>query len=104
MSIKMKNIISITEARSNIFAIAEQVQKRGSHYAFTENGRPKAVMMSADEYENLMEDLELMNDPKFMARVRNTEKDFAKGGYVLLKDLERELGFSRSSIRPKKNK
>ncbi|MFA6273480.1 MAG: hypothetical protein WC673_03265 [Candidatus Paceibacterota bacterium] len=33
MNIKMKNIISITEARSNIFDIAKKIQKQGNHYS-----------------------------------------------------------------------
>ncbi|MCX6714037.1 MAG: type II toxin-antitoxin system Phd/YefM family antitoxin [Candidatus Vogelbacteria bacterium] len=91
MNIKLKNIISITEARSNIFTIADKVQKNGQAYTFTENGRPKVVMMSAEKYEDLMEDLELMNDPKFMARMRNRDKVFARGEYVPLQELEKEL-------------
>jgi len=96
MSIKMKNIISITEARSNIFAIAEKVQKRGNYYTFTENGRPKVVMMSAEEHENLIEDLELMNNPKFMARVRNMEKAFTEGEYVPWGDVKKKLAKKNS--------
>ena len=93
----MKNIISITEARSNIFDIAKRIQKYGNHYMFTENGKPKIVAMSAEEYDSLMEDLFLASDPKFAARMKKVDEEFARGEYVSLQDLEKELGISRPS-------
>jgi prevent-host-death family protein len=92
MSIKMKNIISITEARKSIFDIAEKIQKQGNHYIFTENGKAKMAVMSAEEYENLMEDLELASDPKFRARIEKAHEDIARGDYVTLDEFKQELG------------
>ena len=92
MTIKMKNIISITEARKEIFDIAEKVQKVGNHYLFTENGKAKMAIMSADEYENLMEDLALAADPKFRAKIEKSHEDIAKGDYVTLDEFRQELG------------
>jgi prevent-host-death family protein len=97
MSIKIKNIISITEARSKIFEIAEKVQKIGNHYLFTEDGKPKLAVMSAEEYENLMEDLELAADPKFQARIKESEEAIAKGDYVTLDEFREELGLGKKT-------
>lgn len=97
MTIKMKNIISITQARKDIFDIAEKVQKYGNHFLFTEDGKPKMVAMSADEYDNLMEDLALAADPKFRARIKKSEEEFARGDYVTLDELRQELGIARPS-------
>lgn len=91
----MKNIISISEARSNIFDIAEKIQKRGNHYLFTENGKAKMVAMSAEEYDSLMEDLALAKDPKFAAKIKKAEDEIARGEYVTLQEFERELGIVR---------
>lgn len=87
--------MSITEARSNIFDIAKKIQKQGNHYIFTENGKPKIAVMSADEYENLMEDLFLASDPKFAAQIKKSEEEIARGEYVTLQDFEKELGIVR---------
>jgi prevent-host-death family protein len=53
---KMKSTLSISEARKKFFTIAEDVQKPGAYYTLTERGRPKAVIVSADRFESLMED------------------------------------------------
>jgi len=88
-----KNTISITEARKKIFEIAEEVQKPNKYYTFTENGRPKAVLMSAEQFDSLMEDLELASDPGFAKRMAAVEKEFERGEYVTLEELKKELNF-----------
>ncbi|MBU4078233.1 type II toxin-antitoxin system Phd/YefM family antitoxin, partial [Patescibacteria group bacterium] len=47
MNIKMKNIISISEARNRIFEITDDVQAPNKVYTLTSNGKPKAVIVSA---------------------------------------------------------
>lgn len=89
--------ISISEARKRIFDIAEEVQTPGIHYTFTEKGRPKVVMMSAEEFESWQETLEVMQDfPDLKKDIEEAEQDLKSGrykGYVLLEDLLRKEGF-----------
>ena len=101
MNIKMKNIISISEARSKIFEIADKVQKLGQIFTFTENGKPKVVMMSAEEYENIIEDMALMKNRKFMARVEKAAEEFAKGEYLSWESVKKDLSINRGKIRTK---
>ena len=49
--------LSITEARKRIFELAEEVQTLGVHYTLTEKGRPRAVLISPEEYEGWTETL-----------------------------------------------
>lgn len=91
---RTKTTISISEARKRIFDIAEEVQKPGVHYTFTDKGKPKTVMMSFDEFDSLMETLEIMSDPELMRDIRKAEKEYASGEYVTLDELKKELGYS----------
>lgn len=93
-----KRIISISEARKRIFDIAEEVQKPNNFYIFTENGKPKAVLMSADEFDSLMEDYELLCDPGFQKRIQEAEEEYRRGDYVTLDELERELGYAKEGV------
>jgi len=52
---KIKTILPITEARKNIFNLAEEAQKSGAHYTLTEHGHPKIVLLSAEKFEALTE-------------------------------------------------
>jgi len=49
---KNKKTLSISEARKNIFDIAEEVQKPGVFYTLTEKGLPKAVVLSAEQFDS----------------------------------------------------
>jgi prevent-host-death family protein len=101
MNIKMKNIISISEARSKIFEIAEKVQKLGEIFTFTENGKPKVVMMSAEEYENIIEDMALMKNRKFMAKVERAAEEFANGEYLSWESVKKDLSINSGRKRIK---
>ena len=57
-----KTTISISEARSRLFEIAEEVQSPHTIFSFTEKGKPKVVMMSAENFESWAETLEVMSD------------------------------------------
>lgn len=107
-----KTTISITEARKRIFDIAEEIQKPGVYYTFTEKGRPKAVMMSAEEFESWTETLEVMQDfPDLKKDLEETEKAIKTGAYkkwISLDQLLAREGFvmadkstKKYAIRPK---
>jgi antitoxin YefM len=85
---------SLSDARKNIFKIANEVQKPDTHYILTENGKAKAVVMSADEYESLIETIELLSDPKAMENIKQAEKELERGDYVTWDQLKEELGVS----------
>lgn len=88
-----KNTLPISEARKKIFDIAEDVQTPGVYYVLTEKGKPKAVVMSAEEFELLKEDLELLSDPGFAKRMEAVEKEFERGDFVTLEVLKKELNY-----------
>lgn len=97
---KMKTIISISEARRRIFDIAEEVQKPSTYYTLTENGRAKAVLMSAEQFDSIMEDLEILSDPKIMADIKEAEEQFKRGEYVTLDELMKEYGYTDADLEP----
>jgi len=88
----VKTTIPISEARRRFFEINDEVQKPGKHYTFTEKGRPKSVLMSAEEYESWMETFEVMRDfPNLKNDIREVEKDIESGNYKNFITLEEYL-------------
>jgi len=57
-----KTTLPISKARKEIFKIAEEVQKPSNYYTLTEKGRPKAVIMSANDFESWQETMEVMRE------------------------------------------
>lgn len=87
--------ISITEARKRIFDIAREVQKPSVYYTLTENGRPKAVMLAASEFESWQETLEVMRDfLNLKDDAKRVYAEYKKGDYITLEELLASNGFT----------
>ena len=87
------NTLPISEARRKIFDIAEDVQRPNRHYTLTDRGRPKAVVLSADEYDSLIETLDILSDPDALERIKKAEAEYAKGEYKNWKQVKKEVGY-----------
>ncbi|MFH1183118.1 MAG: type II toxin-antitoxin system Phd/YefM family antitoxin [Candidatus Moraniibacteriota bacterium] len=92
----VKTTIPVTEARRRFFEINDEVQIPGKHYTFTEKGRPKSVLISAEEYESLIETIEVMIDfPDLKKDIEEVERDYKSGNYknfITLDELLKEEG------------
>lgn len=60
----MSKSIPLKEARQKFSSIVDHVGRLRQRYVVTKNGVPRAVVMSADEFESWVETLELMSNPK----------------------------------------
>lgn len=84
-----KTTISISEARKKIFDIAEKVQKPSTHYVLTKKGRPKVVLMSAEEFELWQETLEVMQDfPDLEKETKKIDRAVKTSAYKKWPSLE----------------
>ena len=90
-----KKIISITEGRKKLFKIVEEVQRPDTYYTFTVDGKPKVVLMSKDEFDSIMETMEIMSDPEIMKDIKKAEEDFKKGRYSSWEEVKEKLGFEK---------
>jgi len=92
-----KTTLPISEARTKIFKIVNEIQKTGSYYTITEKGRPKAVIMSAEEFESWQETLEAQKMfPDLEKDIKQVHKDVKSGAYKnypTLEEILKEEGF-----------
>jgi prevent-host-death family protein len=103
---KTKTTIPISEARKRIFEIAKEVQKPSNYYTLTERGRPKVVLMSAEEFESWQETLETMRDfpnlDKDIKEVKGAIKSGKYKNWTTLEELLSKEGFIISDKSAKK--
>ncbi len=96
----IKTTLPISQARTKIFEIAKKVQRPGTHYTFTEKGKPTVVMMSAEEFESWQETFEVMKDfPDLDKDIAQVERDRRSGkikDYPTLEDVIEERKHLRS--------
>src|SRR3989338_1181423 len=103
----IKTTIPISEARKNIFKIAEKVQKPGVYFTFTEKGKPKGVIMSAEEFESLTETMEVIRQfPNLDRDIAQADKAIRTGQYKkysTLDDIKNDWDFKVAEKVNKKN-
>lgn len=83
----MAKIVPFTEARANLTELLDDLEQRHEHVLITRNGRPSAVLLSADEYESLEETLDILQDKDVMEALRKSEGDVRAGRLVSLEDV-----------------
>ena len=89
--------LPISEARKKIFSIARDVQKPNQHYTLTENGRPRAIILSVDEYQSLIETVDVLNSPSLLKDIKKAESEYTKGQYSTLDNILKEEGYVQVS-------
>ena len=60
--------LTASAAKGKFLSLLRNAHELGETYAITHNGKPCAVLMSNDEYEGLLETLEILQD-------KNTTKE-----------------------------
>lgn len=93
MAKKIETILPATEVRKKFFKILEDVKKPNRVYTITLGGKPKAVILSCEEYEAWRETIEIMSNPKIIKDLKEAEKDFKAGHYVPLEEILKEEGY-----------
>lgn len=62
--------LPLSEVKAKLSGLVEAVERRDEEVMITRNGRPAAVIVSADEYESWKETREIMADKELMREIR----------------------------------
>lgn len=87
----MRKTLPVTEAREKLTEIVEEVNNKFEQIEITKNGKPRAVIMSADEFDSWKETLDIISDVQLMKDIKEAEKDFEEGRTTTLEQLKIEL-------------
>lgn len=78
--------LPIADVRANLSKLVEEAERTHQRVEVTKNGRRAAVLMSADDYDSLMETLDILGDAATMADIREaetlTDDEWIPGGVV----------------------
>lgn len=71
--------LSLAEARANLSKLVDAAVTTQEVFEITRNGYRDAVLMSADEYDSLLETIDILSDEETMAQLRVALKQQAAG-------------------------
>ena len=88
----MINTLSLKQLRPDLPKVIARIDGKLDRYIVTRRGKPVIVMLSIEDYESLMETLDILADPKAMADLRKGEEDIRKGRTHSWAEIKASLG------------
>ncbi|MGL5853271.1 MAG: type II toxin-antitoxin system Phd/YefM family antitoxin [Phycicoccus sp.] len=83
--------VPLATARAQLSKLVDDAVRTHERVEVTKNGRRAAVILSADDYDSLMETLDILGDAEAMAEIRQADADIAAGRVATLEDVEDEM-------------
>lgn len=83
--------IPLTQLRPKLPQIMDRLSKYFDRYVVTRHGKPEAVMLSEEDYESLLETIEILSDKELVGRIKKAKKEIAEGKTISLEKLRRKL-------------
>ncbi len=82
----MKTEITATDARRDFFEIVKSATERHQIYRIQHRKGP-VVLLSAEDYDNLIETLELLSVPDFSDRLKKSVEQIKKGETYSMEEI-----------------
>jgi len=87
----MIKTLPITKARNELPDLVDRADKRLDEYVITVNGVPKAVLMSAREFDSWKETEEILADKELMKSIKRAKEDIKRGRVYDWEEVKKEL-------------
>lgn len=85
--------MSLTELRPKFPRILDKVTKYFDRCVITRHGKPEAVMLAEDDYESLLETLDILSDQPLLKEIKRAEDALRKGKGIPWKKAKAKLGY-----------
>ena len=88
----MTKNVTLKNLRPRLPKIIDEIDLKMDRFVVTRRGKPVALMMAIDDYESLLETIDILSDTKLMKRIKKAEADLKNGRVTALDRIEKELG------------
>src|SRR3989344_4694420 len=85
----MTQTIPVTQARKDLLKLIDKVDDDYTRFDLTKNGKVKAALVSPDYLDSLEETIYTLKHS--MRDIKKAEKEIARGNYVTLEELKKDL-------------
>jgi antitoxin YefM len=91
---KMSYTIPLAEAKKNLSAIIKDVETKYDRFIITKNGVSKAVILSVEEIEGLMETLDILSHKEEREGIARAKRQVKKGKTISLDAVKKRYGLN----------
>jgi len=80
-------VIPITDGRKELLRLAKEAKENLDRFVFTRNGKPEVVLLSIEDYEDILETLELYDAPGLVEALTQRREDIRSGKFLSEEDV-----------------
>ena len=82
--------INLSDAKDRLSQLVKETAETTRPVVITVNGRNQVVLISMDEYESLMETIDILKDQTLVKKIMASMTDIQKGNVVDFDDIRKE--------------
>ncbi len=90
--------VPLAEARQNFSALVDEATSTHQRVLVTRNGVPAIWMIADEDFESIMETLDVLADAAAMNDVTQSRRDSAEGRYVTAAEMEKILSARAAGV------
>lgn len=83
--------LPLAEVRANLSKLVDEAVRTHERIEVTRQGRRAAVLLSADDYDSIMETLAILGDQELMREIRDAESAAERGEIFTLDEVTEEM-------------
>lgn len=87
----MVKTIPLAEAKKSLSAIVKDIEEKYDRFSITKNGVEKAVLLSSEEFEGLLETLDILSSKEERDAIARAKAQVRKGKTVPLRKFKERL-------------
>ena len=87
----MTRTITLKALRPGLPKVADAIESKLDRYIVTRHGQPVMMLISPEDYEGLLETIDILSDKASLKRIRKSRKDVRAGKTISLEALRRRL-------------
>ncbi len=88
----MVNTLTLKELRPGLPKVIDRIDEKLDRYIITRHGKPVVVMLGVDDYESMVETLEILADDELIKGIREGLTDIKKGRVHSWAESKKRLG------------
>jgi len=83
----MSKTLTLSEAKARLSELVATVERTEEELVITKNGKPAAVLISAEEFDSWKETKQIQRDPALMQEIKTGLAQLKKGKHFTFEDV-----------------
>ena len=90
MTMMSQVYVPVSTAKARLLEVLRRIEEQHAHVVITKNGVPKAVLLPYEDFEGLLETIDILADSRATNGIKRGLKDINAGRVVRLEEAFRD--------------